>query len=217
MTEIATQQDVDAQPGFPTGLQGVRRPESCRAANRHEPVRSFAAGGWAARALGSGKACALVRHAPLTECWHCAGLELPPDFLIKLLHDLAKACPEIRSVRNMACTCQFLAERARTITSKKRIWLAARPNLPPLLVGHIQIFLPWVRAMLAVHSNRCVLENLDPRAPANVIIPDADTIHKYTLAEVKEMLVECENELDRTNPLVAEIINARKRLAPAER
>ena len=117
----------------------------------------------------------------------------------------------------MACTCKRWAERARTITSKKRIWLAGRPNLPPLLVGHIQIFLPWVRAMLAVHSNRCVLENLDPRAPANVIIPDAETIHKYTLAEVKALLVECENELARTNPLVVKIISERKRLAPAER
>ena len=141
MTEIATQQDVDAQPGFPAGLQGVRRPESCRAANRHEPAyRSFAAGGWAARALGSGKACALVRHAP--------------DRMLALC---SATVP--RSISGEASSSS------------------------------------WVRTMMQVQFNRCVIAAQDPRAPENVLIPDADTTHKFTLAELEALLAECDKEL----------------------
>ena len=55
--------------------------------------------------------------------------------------------------------------------------------------------------MMQVQFNRCVIAAQDPRAPENVLIPDADTTHKFTLAELEALLAECDKELARTNPV----------------
>ena len=138
----------------------------------------------------------------LTECWHCAAQEFPIQFAEKLIDRLAEDCPELTALRRMACTGKRWAKCAFRITSVRPILLEKFPNLPPLLSRHILIFLPWVRTMLAVHYNRCVLADLDPTAPENVLIPDAETIQKFTDAELKTLLAACDQELARTNPRV---------------
>ena len=75
--------------------------------------------------------------------------------------------------------------------------------------------------MMQVQFNRCVIAAQDPRAPENVLIPDADTTHKFTLAELEALLAECDKELARTNPVVEEKLRLKRKRAahsaPAER
>ena len=167
-------------------------------------------------ALASCKASALVR--ALTECLHCAAQVFSDRFAEKLVDQLARGCTELHALRMMACSSRRWASCARRITFEQPILLEKFPNLPPLLSRHILIFLPWVRTMLTVNYNRCVLADLDPTAPQNVIIPDAHAIQKFTDAGLKTLLAACDQELALTNPQVeAKLRMKRKRSAPAER